>query len=331
MSSSPADPYPMTLSTVYIEKPWGGRALERFKGDLPEGPIGETWDVSAQEQGVCEVTDGPLRGLGLDRVAALLGRALLGSVPPGEDFPLMVRHVSSREPLSVQVHPTAAYARATGQRSGKDEAWYVLDAGPGASVYAGVAGASEAEFKEAVRRGTVCELLVDLPVTPGDCVFIPAGMVHGIRADVTLVEICENSNTTYRVFDYGRDRGLDVEETFANMDLARTARAERGITVETAAGTETLLCLQPTMGLARLDIAGAQPQSTRGESFHALTCLDGAGAVAWAGGEVGIERGRSVLVPAALGEFTLDGDMRLLRSWVPDCDRTRRELLSHSV
>lgn len=331
MSSSPIDPYPLTLSTVYIEKPWGGRTLERFKGELPDGLIGETWDVSAQEQGVCEVTNGPLRGLGLDRAVSRLGRSLLGSVPPRDFLPLMVRHVSSREPLSVQVHPTAAYARSTGQLSGKDEAWYVLDAGPDASVYAGVAGASEAEFKEAVRQGTVRDLLVDVPVSPGDCVFIPAGMIHGIRDDVTLIEICENSNTTYRVFDYGRDRGLDVEETFANMDLTRAAQAGRGVTVETEAGTETLLCLQPTMGIARLDLAGEQPQDTRGESFHALTCLEGEGAVVWEGGAVGIERGESVLVPAAVGEFVLDGRLSLLRSWIPDCDRTRIEVLSHIV
>lgn len=329
MSSSPTDLYPMRLSTIHIEKPWGGRTLERFKGELPEGRIGETWDISAQEQGVTEVANGRLRGRGLDRVVAELGRALLGSVPKRDFFPLMVRHVSAREPLSVQVHPTAAYAAATGQRSGKDEAWYILEAEPGASVYAGVATESEAEFKAALWLGSVRELLIEVPVSPGDCIFIPAGMVHGIRAGVTLIEICENSNTTYRAFDYGRDRGLDLEETYANMDLAVQARTQRGVAVELEAGTETFLCLQPTMAVSRLGIAGEQPRHTHGESFHALTCLDGSGAIDWPGGTVTIDRGQSLLVPAGLGAYTVSGDLEVLRSWVPDRSATRSDLLAH--
>ena len=331
MASSSSELYPMKLSTIYIKKPWGGRTLEQYKGDLPEGLIGETWDVSAQEQGVTEVTNGRLRGRGLDRVTAELGRSLLGSASKSDLFPLMVRHVSSREPLSVQVHPTAEYAAAHGQCFGKDEAWYILDAEPGASVYAGAESASEADFKEAVQQGTVRDLLVDLPVKAGDCLFIPAGMVHGIRAGVTLIEICENSNTTYRVFDYGRDRGLDLEETYANMDLTFTARTRRGLAVELEAATETLLCLQPSMAIARLEIHGAQPQHTLGESFHAVTCLAGEGSVTWPGGAVSIERGQSVLVPAGIEEYTVSGNLTVLRSWVPDLDRTRRELLAHTA
>lgn len=329
MSSSPSDLYPMRLSTIYIEKPWGGRTLERYKGDLPEGRIGETWDVSAQEQGVTEVVNGRLRGRGLDRVAAELGRSLLGAVPKRDFFPLMVRHVSSREPLSVQVHPTAAYAEATGQLCGKDEAWYILEAEPGASVYAGVTTDSEDEFKAALRLGSVRELLIEVPVSPGDCIFIPAGMIHGIRAGVTLIEVCENSNTTYRAFDYGRDRGLDLEETYANMDLTARAGTRRGVTVELEAATETTVCLQPTMALARLRIAGDQPQHTHGESFHALTCRDGGGAIDWPGGTVAIERGQSLLIPAGIGAYAISGDLEVLRSWVPDRSATRSDLLDH--
>lgn len=327
MSESRPDLYPLAFTTIYIEKPWGGRALEKHKGPLPDGLIGETWDVSAQAQGVSVITNGPLAGTGLDDAVDWLGRALLGSTPVTEFLPLMVRHVSSRENLSVQVHPTREYAVEHGELSGKDEAWYVLEAEPDAFVYAGVKeGVSTEQFRESVRAETVRDHLIAHPVAAGDCLFIPAGMIHAICAGVTLIEVCENSNTTYRVFDYGRNRGLDLEETFANMQLSFEAGVRRGLTRRLDSGTETVLCLEPTMGIARIDIDGLQAQSTGGGSFHALTCLAGSGNISWNQGahRQPIERGKSVLVPAGIDDYELSGTLSILRSWLPaDDERTR--------
>jgi mannose-6-phosphate isomerase len=321
MSASRPDLYPLAFGTIYIEKPWGGRALEKYKGALPEGLIGETWDVSAQAQGVSTVTNGSLRGNRLDDVVRLLGRDLLGTTSDGDFLPLMVRHVSSRENLSVQVHPTREYAVEHGQLSGKDEAWYVLEADPGAFVYAGVTeGVSEEQFRESVMGETVREHLIAHPVATGDCLFIPAGMIHAICAGVTLIEICENSNTTYRVYDYGRNRGLDFEETFANMDLTFREGVHRGLIRQLDAGTETVLCLEPTMGISRIDVDGIQAQGTGGLSFHAVSCLRGSGEIRWNAGAASqrIERGQSVLIPAGLGDYQLSGSLSVLRSWIPD-------------
>jgi mannose-6-phosphate isomerase len=329
MSESRHELYPLTFSTIYIEKPWGGRTLEKYKGALPDGLIGETWDVSAQAEGVSLVTNGHLRGSGLDEVVQQLGRALLGTTSESDFLPLMVRHVSSRENLSVQVHPTREYAVGHGELSGKDEAWYVLEAEPGAFVYAGVdKGVSAERFRESVVAETVREHLIAHPVAAGDCLFIPAGMIHAICAGVTLIEICENSNTTYRVYDYGRDRGLDFVETFANMNLTLGASVRRGLTRQLDAGTETVLCVEPTMGISRLDIHGRQAQSTGGLSFHALSCLTGSGVITWNAGadRECIERGQSVLIPAEIGRYELSGTLSVLRSWIPDDDERARLL-----
>jgi mannose-6-phosphate isomerase len=331
MSESLPDLYPLKFSTVYIEKPWGGRTLEKYKGDLPEGLIGETWDVSAQSQGVSQVVNGSFRGRGLDEVVAQLGKALLGHVPLADFFPLMVRHVSSRENLSVQVHPTTEFAHSTGQLSGKDEAWYVLETEPDAFVYAGVSETAEADFKAAVHDGTVRDLLIAHPVAPGDCIFIPAGMIHAICAGVTLIEICENSNTTYRVFDYGRDRGLDFDETFANMNLKYAAQVRNGIALKRGSHCETILCLEPTMAISMLDIDGKLDRNTFGESFDTLTCLSGAGTIEGGNGSgrVAFERGESVVIPAGIGSYTIDGTATVLRSWIPDVPAERERILAH--
>jgi mannose-6-phosphate isomerase len=325
----PTETYPLRFNTIYIEKPWGGRTLERFKGPLPDGQIGETWDVSAQPDGISVVANGHLAGLGLDEVVQRRGRALLGSVPESQLFPLMVRHVSSREHLSVQVHPTTAFATADGQCFGKDEAWYVLDAEDDAFVYAGVSGISDEEFRAAVHSGSVRDHLVKRKVRAGDCIYIPAGTIHAICKGVTLIEICENSNTTYRVFDYGRNRGLDFEETFANMDLKAHAQPRRGLTISREGGRERVLCLAPTMGISELSVNGKMTLETRGQSFHTLTCVDGAGVIEWSADKnrQSIQRGESVLVPADLGEYCLVGALTVVRSWVPDVDKESMVLL----
>lgn len=319
MSQSRDDIYPMKFETIFIEKPWGGRALERFKGELPDGVIGETWDVSAQAQAVSVVSNGQLAGEKLDAVTDRLGTALLGTSPREAFFPIMVRHVSSRENLSVQVHPTRSYGLTHGELGGKDEAWYILEAEPGASVYGGVRpDVSFEEFRRAVEDETVESLLIAHPVREGDCIFIPAGTVHAIRAGLTLIEVCENSNTTYRVFDYGRDRGLDVEETLANVDLSRIVTVHRGLTRELEQATETVLCVEPTMAMSLIRLAGAQALDTHHDSFHIITCLEGEGELRMTNGwSTAISRGDSVLIPAAIGAFTVVGSLTALRTWMP--------------
>lgn len=323
----------MKFSTVYIEKPWGGRTLEKFKGKLPDGLIGETWDISAQEQGISKITNGPLASQGLDKVVENSGAALLGRNVTTDFFPLMVRHVSSRENLSVQVHPTREYAIANGQHSGKDEAWYVLEAEPGAFVYAGVdPSTTEEEFRAAVLDQTVRDHLSKLPVSAGDCLFIPAGMVHAICAGVTLIEICENSNTTYRVYDYGRNRGLDIQETFDNMNLSYQTTVRRGLTRVEDGSSETTICLQPTMAMAVHDVSSEQQIETAGESFHALTCLRGNGRIVWSDDAppVALERGESVLIPACIENYMVEGQLHFIRSWIPD-PSVRERFLGHSI
>lgn len=319
---------PIRLSPVYIRKPWGGRHLEQFKGPLPDGDIGETWDVSANPQGETTVLDGEFAGTTLSALAAELGARLVGTRCVGRPFPLMVRYVSSRENLSIQLHPTASYAAKTGQDCGKDEAWYVLDAEPGAFVYAGLRQCTVAQFRAAARAGALQDLVVRRPVQPGDFIYIPAGTVHAICAGITLIEFCENSNTTYRLFDYGRDRGLDLDDGFEVVDVDASARPHRGLTWHEGGYERTQLCLTDRFAITRLEVITSLQASTDPGSFQVLTCVAGNLQLVDADGQSSLLPGQSVLLPAELGQYRLEGRGTVLESHIADVPAERARLVA---
>lgn len=325
--------YPLRFEPVYISKPWGGRGLERFKDDLPPGDIGETWDVSAHPEGDTVIANGPLRGRRLSEVATEHGPDLLGSRCTDGRLPVMVRYVCSRENLSIQLHPTSTYARKAGLSSGKDEAWYILDADPGAFVYAGLKDCTVRRFRSAAEDGSLADLLVKHPVSPGDFISIPAGTVHAICAGVTLIEICENSNVTYRLYDYNRNRGLDLEEGFEVVNVDAEPTTHRGIGWRDGEITHTVLCLRAAYAIEKLEIAGVHAATTDPGSFSTVTCINGGLTLAgdFPGGSEHLVAGQSLLLPATLGRYTLTGAGSVLESHRPDLAAERSELTNRIV
>lgn len=320
--------YPLRFDPVYIEKPWGGRGLSAFKQDLPPGSIGESWEVSAHPEGDTIVSNGPLRGRRLSELGAEYGPLLLGTRRQDGVFPLMIRYVCSRENLSIQLHPTASYARKVGLASGKDEAWFVLAAEPGAFVYAGLQECTRAQFRDASLNGTLGDLAVKQPVQAGDFISIPAGTVHAICAGLTLIEICENSNVTYRLFDYARDRGLDLDDGYEVVDVDARPRPHRGLAWRIGQTTRTTLCIRDSFAITRLDINGVHAARTDPGSFTALTCVAGELTLASEldGTQQPLLAGQTVLLPAALGRYTLSGEGTVLDSHLPDVAAERAEL-----
>lgn len=317
---------PLRFLPVYIHKPWGGRRLEAFKGALPPGDVGETWDVSAHPQGDTVAVGGKYDGVPLSTLAERLGGELVGHRCVDRPFPLMVRYVSSRENLSIQLHPTASHARKTGQSSGKDEAWYVLDAAPDAFVYAGLRECTREQFRSAAAQGTLAELAVRRPVRAGDFLYIPAGTVHAICAGITLIELCENSNTTYRLFDHGRDRGLDLADGYEVVDVDAAVAPHRGLTWHGDGHDVTYLCLTERFATTRVDVWASVSASTDAGSFQVFTCVEGALTLDTAGAKERLRPGESVLLPAGLGAYDLHGSGSVLETHVPDVTAERAAL-----
>lgn len=310
---------PLRFAPVFIHKPWGGRTLEKFKGELPDGDIGETWDVSSHPQGDTLVVGGHHDGKPLSAVVEELGADLVGTLNVGRPFPVMIRYVSSRENLSIQLHPTEAHAHKKGEPSGKDEAWYILDAAPGAFVYAGLAeGTTRAQFQAAGENGTLADLVVKRDVKPGDFIYIPAGTVHAICAGITLIEICEYSNTTYRLYDYGRDRGLDLEDGQEVVDVDATAAPHHGLRRTDDGYQHTALSLTERFAVSHVEVDGTFDGRTEPTSFQILTCLTGKLELTTAAETSTLVAGQSVLMAARTGAYRLTGRGTLLETHVPD-------------
>jgi mannose-6-phosphate isomerase len=219
---------PLRLLPRAAEKVWGGSRLAGLVADPfdARGPIGEVWVCSDREERGSTVVGGPfdgrtLRGLMLSERAALLGEA----APNSEGgFPLLVKLLEAAQDLSIQVHPDTTAANRLRSES-KEECWYILHAEPGAEVYLGLAAGIDARtFAASAETPDVVDLLARYPVRAGDFLHVPAGTVHGIGAGITLVEVQESSDTTYRIYDWGRV-GLDgqprethIEEALASID-----------------------------------------------------------------------------------------------------------------
>ena len=232
-------PAPFALEPILKEKVWGGRRLARLGKALPEAlDIGESWELAdlahtsasggGGDAARSVIATGPLAGSTIHDALERWGPDLLGKAAPTPSggFPILVKYLDAREHLSVQVHPSPDYAAAHPDAHLKTESWVVLDAEEGAVIYKGLTpGASGADLRDAIERGTVPDLLVAEPARVGDCHTLPSGTVHALGAGVLVAEIQTPSDTTFRVYDwaaeYGRaGRELHTDAAIECADLA---------------------------------------------------------------------------------------------------------------
>jgi len=219
---------PIVFEPLFMERLWGGRRLESLFGKrLPAtARIGESWEIVDREDAQSVVHDGPLQGLTLHELWAQHRADLFGpGLPDTPRFPLLFKLLDAQERLSVQVHP---HPRTAAQLGGepKTEMWYVLDALLDSDLYAGLKrGVTRADFDLALRDGRVAELIHHLPIKAGDSIFIPSGRIHAIGSGNVIFEVQQNSDTTYRVFDWnrigndGQPRALHIEESLQSFDF----------------------------------------------------------------------------------------------------------------
>ncbi len=221
---------PLTFAPLYKERVWGGRELStRLGREIPDGAtIGEAWEIVDREEAQSVITEGPWRGQTLHELWSGQRAEIFGSrhAEAGARFPLLCKLLDARDRLSVQVHPPAAVAPQL-RGEPKTEMWYFLACDPGSRIYAGLKpGTTPEGFARKLRDGAVEESLHVLPTREGDSIFIPSGRLHAIGGGNVIVEIQQNSDTTYRVFDWnragldGRPRELHPEESMLATDFA---------------------------------------------------------------------------------------------------------------
>jgi len=221
--------YPFVFQPRFKERVWGGRELARlYAKDIPAAnPIGEAWEISDRPGDASVIANGPLAGKDLRWLMEHHATEILGDAKPAVAgrFPLLCKILDAREKLSLQVHPPASKA-AELKGEPKTEMWYITDAAPGASLYVGLrAGVTRAEFEMKIADGSVADCFHRIPVKAGDTMFLPSGRVHAIGDGLVIFEIQQNSDTTYRVFDWnrvgldGQPRELHIAQSLASIDF----------------------------------------------------------------------------------------------------------------
>ncbi len=295
---------PIRVIPQLRERVWGGR---RLRGDGP--PVGEAWVVHTENQ----IAAGPGTGGTLGELARAWGEPLVGHRvfhQHGASIPLLIKLIDAAEWLSIQVHPddrTAQRLEGPGH-AGKTEAWYVLAAEENTEIIAGThEQATASEIAHAITTGTIMEQVVRLLVSPGQTVFIPAGTIHALGPGILVYEVQQNSDLTYRVYDWGRPatagRELHLHQAIASVNPA--ARPQLPTPVRTDDKTEMLISC-PYFCLERVTV-GTSPATldTYGQSFHAVTVIEGAMTVRTAGGQADVATLESVVIPACAGSYAL--------------------------
>jgi mannose-6-phosphate isomerase len=304
---------PLSFRPVYKAVVWGGRRLERWRPELPDGRIGESWDLADHDGGMSLVEDGPLAGSPLRDLVARFGEALVGRGFRGGSFPLMVKLIDARERLSVQVHPDDALARSLGVgKNGKTECWLVLE--DGGEIFLGTRpGVDRATFERALAAGELQATLEPFDPRAGDCFFLPARTVHALGAGCLVYELQQTSDVTFRVFDWnrmgtdGKPRPLHVREALDTIDFSRSEpekvrREDWGDEREGRVARRTRVTCDH-FRLEEYRVPGGALPVPLGETCAVVTCLAGAGEVVTVGGSAELVEGKTVLVPAAARRF----------------------------
>lgn len=306
--------YPLRFHPLLKRSLWGGRRLETvLDKPLPEGnDFAESWEVADHGGDRSLVAAGPLQGASLGELTAKRGQELLGRHHPQSRFPLLFKFLDSNKALSVQVHPNdAAAALLNPPDLGKTEAWVVLHAEPDAFVYAGLKrGFDRHALEREVHRGTVELCLHKLQPRVGDCLFIPAGVVHALGPGLVIAEIQQASNTTYRLHDWnridasGQPRALQVEQSLQAIDYdygpvsPQTPQPSQRPHVERLMACDKFVLDRWTIS-ARADYIGGD------DRFHIVSVLDGAVEVAGDVANEPLRRGQTLLIPASAGQVEL--------------------------
>jgi mannose-6-phosphate isomerase len=302
--------YPLTFLPRFKERVWGGRKLEQLYGKkLPAGAvIGESWEISDRPGDVSVVANGPVAGKDLQWLLQHHRADLMGEAQSaGERFPLLIKLLDAQEKLSLQVHPPRARAAELGGEP-KTEMWYIAEATPDAELFVGLKrGCTRQGFEEKLKDGTVADCFHRLKVKAGDAMFLPSGRVHAIGAGLVIFEVQQNSDTTYRVFDWnrvgldGKPRALHLGESLASIDFGDF---EPGLVAAKPqprpGGTSRLLVQDPLFEVEEIELRAGGDREFQQGTMQLIGVVSGNPMVTSAEGSLTLAGGEFCLLPASL-------------------------------
>ncbi len=311
------------LKPVFHNNIWGGRRLEEFGYELPDGPVGECWGIAAHPHGDCTVDGGPYDGMTLSQLWYDHHELFEGAT--GDRFPLLVKVLDARESLSIQVHPDDDYAAEHEDGSlGKSECWYVLDAKDGGQIIVGQKAHDRAEFAQMVEEGRWDELENLVPIEKGDFFDIRPGTMHAIMGGTMILETQQSSDVTYRVYDFDRRqadgslRELHLQQAMDVIDYRAKAPTTGMVTAPEVDGITKLMSCE-YFEVLRVRVTNNWPVSL--QQSHPFMCLSvvagEGGTVTTPAGTWTLSKGTHFVAPYGCGKLSFEGDMTLICSYVP--------------
>lgn len=315
--------YPLRLQAPLKDYIWGGTRLKtNFHKETSLEKVAESWELACHKNGQSIIINGPDRGKSLEEyLKAADAASLLGTKMENYPyFPILIKLIDAYDDLSVQVHPDDAYALAHEGEYGKTEMWYIIDAKPGASLIHGLLpGVTKEALKKHIADDTLLEICRRVPVRAGDVFMIEAGTIHAIGRGILLAEIQQNSNTTYRVYDYnridknGQRRPLHIKKALDVIRLTpKNPSAEPTPVRQEGTSGICRIAHSPLFTVYTIKIHDAYHGQTNQDSFQSLLVLAGTLTLRWSLGEEPMCAGTSFFLPASFGPYTIEGNGLLL-------------------
>ncbi len=308
---------PIKLLPAFKDYLWGGTRLKtEFNKKSELEKVAESWELSTHKDGESVVASGEYKGKKLSEYIAENPYDVLGERARAFDFfPVLIKFIDAKDNLSVQVHPDDEFARKYNGEYGKTEMWYVLECDEGAQLYYGFKEKiSKEEFRKRIENNTLTEVLNSVKVKKGDVYFIEAGTVHAIGKGIVICEIQQNSNTTFRVYDYnrkdanGNTRQLHIEQAIevAKTEPAKPYKSDR----------ENVLASCKYFTVEKADVDGTKSFEISDNCFKSVIAVEGSGILKLNGFETTFGKGDSIFIPAQNGGFTVDGCCELIITYV---------------
>lgn len=315
---------PLFLKPIFKDYIWGGKRLkEDFNKETPYDITAESWEVSTNDNGKSIVKNGDFQGLDLAEVFEKIENRneIFGTkTQEMEKFPLLIKFIDASSNLSVQVHPDDKYAfeKENGNK-GKTEMWYIMDCKEGAQIICGMKeDVTQEQLSNILKSDKVADYLNFVTVNKGDCIYIPSGTIHAILGDTLICEVQQNSDLTYRVYDWGRvgkngkPRQLHVEKAIDVVSLGGKPQIENTNNIKEKGNIISSKYFKTDKIVVDVEFK----DNSNAETFYAFNVVEGEGRIFENGKEYKLKLGDSFIIPATLGEYTIKGKLKLLKSYI---------------
>ena len=309
---------PLFMEPIYKDYIWGGTRLKEYlKKDVETDTVAESWEISTNNAGLSKIQTGQtLKELFEDETVK---EEIFGTKTKDmKEFPLLIKFIDAKDNLSVQVHPDDEYALKYENDKGKTEMWYVMDCDEDAKIICGIKkNIKQEEISKTIHEGKIREILNEVAIHKGDVIFIPSGTIHAILKGTLICEIQQNSNLTYRVYDWdrvgndGKPRELHIEKAIDVIDVETKPRI-----VHTIGEENKMIVENEFFKVERIVVDKEYRDKSNEETFYAMNILEGSGKIEANNKEYDLSKGDSILIPANIGKYVIRGRMQLLKSYI---------------